>query len=83
MALEQSIVLAVAPSNDYHLHITNTNEKYTHFECHVDAVRYFEYLFSNLIFNNSMEKLQKKKYLALKFQKMELHRNGIAIFYVA
>lgn len=39
MALEQSILLAVATSNDRCLHIININEKYKPFKCSIDNVR--------------------------------------------
>lgn len=37
MAIEQSILLAVAPSDD-DLHITNVNEKYKPFTCSIDSI---------------------------------------------
>lgn len=40
MAIEQSILLAVAPSDDRTLHISNTNEKYKSTKCSVDVVKY-------------------------------------------
>lgn len=40
MAVEQSILLAVAPSDDRILHIANTNERYKPTKCSVDAVKY-------------------------------------------
>lgn len=40
MAVEQSILLAVAPSDDRCLHITNTNERYKPLKCSIDNVTY-------------------------------------------
>ncbi|XP_031618440.1 N-acetylgalactosamine kinase [Contarinia nasturtii] len=38
MAIEQSILLAVAPSEDRYLHITNTNERYKPLKCPIDNI---------------------------------------------
>lgn len=39
MAVEQSILLAVAPSDDACLHITNTNERYQSMKCSINNVQ--------------------------------------------
>lgn len=39
MALEQSILLAVAPSSDQCLHITNINQRYKPFKCSIHSIR--------------------------------------------
>lgn len=48
MALEQSILLAIAPSNDQCLHITNTNERYKPFKCSIHNIR-FDFFFIIII----------------------------------
>lgn len=40
MAIEQSILLAVAPSEERCLHITNTNDRYKPLKCSIDNVTY-------------------------------------------
>lgn len=37
MAIEQSILLAAAPSGDGSLHLANVNEKYKPFDCSIDS----------------------------------------------
>lgn len=45
MAIEQSILLAVAPSNSVDVHIANVNEKYKPFKCSMDSFEWVSWEF--------------------------------------
>lgn len=87
MALEQTILLAVAPSTDQCLHLTNTNERYKPFKCSIHNIR-FGYTIScgiGIIFiicSLFIATIIPIYFSVQRCQKTEFHPNGIVTFYV-
>lgn len=59
MALEQDILMAVAPNSDGVLRLKNQDSQYEDYDCAITNFKYVIY-FSNIIYNSSMvNKVQK------------------------